>query len=63
MLIVENTKVINVLFFIFYLLKSTVVVFIKVAARKPDRLVLQDECGSNHFTLYIANIWPQFLQI
>ena len=25
--------------------------FIKVAARKPDRLVLQDECGSNHFTL------------
>ena len=25
--------------------------FIKIAARKPDRLVLQDECGCNHFTL------------
>ena len=28
-----------------------ILIFIKVAARKPDRLVLQDECGSNHFTL------------
>lgn len=26
-------------------------VFIKVVERKSDRLVLQDECGSNHFTL------------
>lgn len=30
-------------------------IFMNVAARKHDRLVLEDEGGSSHFTLQIAN--------
>lgn len=38
-------------------------ILMNVAAGKHDRLVLQDEGGSSHFTLQIENIWPHSLQI